>query len=95
MGDLTGNYIWLLFPLYNSGSNKLLNAVALESFSTSTNDEQKPEAQIEKNDEAKASTQEDTEEKSSNAGGKATYFFMLLNRQAYTQAQRRRAENRA
>jgi hypothetical protein len=86
MGDLTGDYIWLLFPLCSSGSNRLLNAVALEAFSTRTNDEQKPEAQPEKNDAAKASNQEGTEQTSLIANGKATYFFSLLNRQAYAQA---------
>ena len=86
MGDLTGDYIWLLFPLCSSGSNKLLNVVALEAFSTSSSDEQKPEAQPEKNNMARASNQEDTEEKSSNASGKATYFFRLLSGQAYAQA---------
>ena len=86
IGDLTGDYIWLLFPLCSPGSNKLLNIVALEAFSTSSSDEQKPEAQPEKNNMARASNQEDTEEKSSNTNGKATYFFRLLRRQAYAQA---------
>ena len=86
MGDLTGDYIWLLFPLCSLGSNRLLNAIALEAFSTRTNDEQRPEAQLEKNDTAEASTQENTEEKSSTASEKATYFFRLLSRQAYAQA---------
>ena len=57
----------------------------MEAFSTRTNDEQKPEAQLEKNYVAKASSQEDTAEQSSTVSGKATYFFRLLNRQAYTQ----------
>ncbi len=95
MGDLTGDYIWLLFPLMQFGIKQTAECVALEAFSTSSSDEQKPEAQLEKNNMARASNQEDTEEKSSNASGKATYFFRLLSGQAYTQAQRRRAENRA
>ncbi len=86
MGDLTGDYIWLLFPLCSLGSSRLINAIALEAFSTGTNDEQKPETQLEKNDKVTVSNQEDTEERSSNANGKATYFFRLLNRQAYAQA---------
>ena len=86
MGDLTGDYIWLLFPFHSSGSNRLLNAVALEAFSTSANDEQKPEAQPEKTDTTEASNEEDTEEKGSIASGKATYFFRILSRQAYAQA---------
>ena len=63
IGDLTGDYIWLQFPLCGSGLNRLLNAVALEAFSTSTDDEQKPEAQPEKNDSTGALNEEDTEEK--------------------------------
>ena len=86
MGDLTGDYVWLLFPLCSSRSNRLLNAVALEAFSTRTNNGQKPEAQLEKNDTAMASNQENAEEKGSTSSGKATYFFRLLNRHAFTQA---------
>jgi hypothetical protein len=32
MGNLTGSYTWLLFPISNSQSGKLTNAVALEAF---------------------------------------------------------------
>ena len=51
VGDVTGDYIWLQFPLCGSGLNTMLNAVALEAFvqqAPTTN--KKPEAQPEKND---------------------------------------------
>ncbi|MGD0643825.1 MAG: hypothetical protein ABSA75_02855 [Candidatus Bathyarchaeia archaeon] len=85
MGDLTGDYVWLQFPLCGSGSNRLLNAVALEAFSTSANDEQIPEVQAKKSDSTEASNEDDTEEKGSTSSGKATYFFRILSRQAYAQ----------
>lgn len=86
MGDLTGDYIWLLFPFFSSGSNRPLNAVGLEAFSTSTSNEKGLEVQSEKNDASEASNEEDIEEKSSTANGMATYFFRILGRQAYAQA---------
>jgi hypothetical protein len=86
MGNLTGDYIWLLFPFFSSGSNRPLNAVGLEAFLTSASNEKRPEAQPEKNDATEASSEEDIEEKSSTESGKATYFFRILGRQAYAQA---------
>ena len=38
MGDLTGSYIWLLFPLRNAKTGRPSNAVALEAFSASQGD---------------------------------------------------------
>ena len=34
MGDLTGTYIWMLFPLLNPGTNRLSNTIALEAFNS-------------------------------------------------------------
>jgi hypothetical protein len=45
MGDLTGSYTWLLIPLRQAGSNRLNNAVALESFITKDDSQEKEEAQ--------------------------------------------------
>jgi hypothetical protein len=85
MGDISGDYIWLQFPLCASGSKRLLNAVALEAFSANANNEQKPETQPQKNNSTVASPEEDSEEKGSISNGKATYFFRILSRQAYAQ----------
>ena len=40
MGDLTGTYIWMLFPLLNPGTNRLSNTIALEAFNTQDNTEE-------------------------------------------------------
>jgi hypothetical protein len=45
MGDLTGSYTWLLIPLRHAGSNRLNNAVALESFITKDDSQEKEEDQ--------------------------------------------------
>jgi len=52
MGDLTGEYLWFLVPIYSSNSKEPGNAVAME-----------------------ATTGE--------GGGKATYFFRMVSREAY------------
>ncbi len=52
LGDLTGEYIWFLIPMYNIDTTILGNAVAMEAIS-------------------------------SEGGGKATYFFKILNREDY------------
>lgn len=56
MGDLTGEYMWFLMPIYGESQKEYGNAVAME---------------------ATESTGEET-------GGKATYFFKLVNRKDYT-----------
>ena len=83
LGDLTGDYIWLQFPLCDSGSNRLLNAVALEAFSASANDKQEPGTKPEKNDSTEVLDEDAIEEISSTTSGKATYFFRILSRQTY------------
>ncbi len=47
MGDLTGTYIWMLFPLLNPGTNRLSNTIALEAFNTIDNTEENKEHQTE------------------------------------------------
>ena len=85
LGDLTGEYIWLLVPLCRLGSSRPLNAVALEAFSTSANEEQEPEPKPQKDDSTETLNEEDTETGTSPSSGKATYFFRILSRQTYTQ----------
>lgn len=80
MGDLTGSYMWMLVPLLDD-SGKLANAVALEAFSTSASDA--PNIQTEPEDPEIETNEENTNEKETASGGKATYFFKILNQSNY------------
>jgi len=87
MGDLTGSYIWLLFPLRDAKTGKLSNAVALEAFSASQDNAQDQE----KGETEKASLEENTDQKGTieeetSASGKATYFFRIKPRRDYALA---------
>jgi len=53
LGDLTGEYIWFLIPIYSTDPDAPGNAVAMEASSTE------------------------------GSGGKATYFFRIVNRKDY------------
>ncbi|MFQ3619797.1 MAG: hypothetical protein SNJ78_02520 [Spirochaetales bacterium] len=55
LGDLTGEYLWFLIPIYNEDSTKAGNAVAMEAGSTE-------------------------------GGGRATYFFKIVDRSLYRSA---------
>lgn len=77
MGDLTGSYVWLIVPLLTS--NKLANAVALEAFSTTD----APDIETEPILVEKEPDEESADETEPPKGGKATYFFMILNRSDY------------
>jgi hypothetical protein len=87
MGDLTGSYIWLLFPLRDVKTGKLSNALALEAFSASQDnaqDQEEGETEV-------ASPEENTGEQGANGGetfasGKATYFFRMKPRRDYVLA---------
>lgn len=74
MGDLTGNYLWLLIPIY--GTNHAYgNAIALEatklSFAEST--------------ETESTNGEVTEDNAgAETGGNATYFFRVAGRNEYS-----------
>lgn len=52
LGDLTGEYIWFLIPIYSTNPEEPGNAVAMEAIS-------------------------------GEGGGKATYFFRIVNRKEY------------
>ncbi|MGO8806767.1 MAG: hypothetical protein ACLQO7_09250, partial [Candidatus Bathyarchaeia archaeon] len=72
MGDLTGTYTWLLFPLLDPATGKFENTVALEAFNSQEHKEQQtqtPDSEID--DELNQKTEED---KKTAATG-ATYFF--------------------
>jgi hypothetical protein len=75
MGDLTGSYVWLLFPIHDADGGRLLNAVAMEAFTTNNNPEQKQDTT--------APAAEETQTKTQANSGKATYFFRFMDRNAY------------
>ncbi len=86
MGDLTGSYTWLLFPLNNAGTSRLSNAVALEAFVTQSNkqENEKPGTATENLEPEEKSEQNSTEDQASAAAG-ATYFFRIMGRKEYAQ----------
>jgi len=87
MGDLTGTYIWMMFPLLNSGTNRLSNIIALEAFNTQDNTGENKKQQN-SSENAVSETEEETrqnidEQKSATTG--ATYFFRTMGRKEYAQ----------
>ncbi len=83
MGDLTGSYVWMLVPMLND-SGKLANAVALEAFSTKANDT--PDIETEPKNPKRETKEESSSENEPSSGGKATYFFKILNQSNYLKA---------
>ena len=84
MGNLTGSYTWLLFPLRDSNSNRLSNTVAMEAFNNLKDQEnQKQQAATENED-----TLEDKQLSENNAVATkgATYLFRIMGQKEYTQA---------
>ncbi|HTY75872.1 MAG TPA: hypothetical protein VMD05_09950, partial [Candidatus Nanoarchaeia archaeon] len=86
MGNLTGTYIWMLFPLLNPDTNKPSNTIALEAFNTQEKpektEEQAPEnTPIEAEDESDQN--QDEQQKLATTG--ATYFFRAMGRKDYGQ----------
>jgi len=87
MGDLTGTYIWMMFPLLKSGTNRLNNTIAIEAFNTQDNTGENKEQQS--SSENAVSEEEETsqnlygEQKPAATG--ATYFFRTMGRKEYTQ----------
>ena len=78
MGDLTGTYIWMLFPLLNPGTNRLSNTIALEAFNTQEDTKENMDAEI-----GETNQTQDEEQKSATTG--ATYFFKETGREEYSQ----------
>ncbi len=85
MGDLTGSYVWLLVPLLNASGN-LENAVAFEAFSMKSNDALKTVTEPNDAEVEGEPKEEITNEKETSTGGKATYFFRLLDKSNYLKA---------
>jgi hypothetical protein len=87
MGDLTGTYIWMMFPLLNPGTNRLSNTIAIEAFNAQDNIGEK-EKQQNSSENAVSETEEETsqnpdEQKPATTG--ATYFFRIMGRKEYAQ----------
>ena len=76
IGDLTGMYTWLLFPLVSPGTNRLSNMVAIEAFNDAENTGQTNS----KNEET-----EQSEAKKESAATGATYFFRIMDKREYAQ----------
>jgi len=88
MGDLTGTYIWMMFPLLNSGTNRLSNTIAIEAFNTQkkTGEDKKQQMSLENTAseiEEEPSQNPNEEQKPATTG--ATYFFRTMGRKEYTQ----------
>jgi hypothetical protein len=85
MGDLTGTYIWMLFPLLNPGTNRLSNTIALEAFNTIDTEENKKPTQENKDSETEEETNQPQDEGQKPATTGATYFFRETGRKEYSQ----------
>jgi hypothetical protein len=86
MGDLTGTYIWMLFPLLNPGTNTLSNTIALEAFNTlDSREENKKTTQENKDSETGGENNQTPDEKQKPATTGATYFFRETGRKEYSQ----------
>jgi hypothetical protein len=76
LGELTGTYTWLLFPLLDPATGKFGNTVALEAF----NSQESREQQIQAID---SGTEDKLNQKTAATG--ATYFFKTKKRETYAQ----------
>jgi hypothetical protein len=86
MGDLTGTYIWMLFPLLNPGTHRLSNTIALEAFNTQDNAEENKDQPTENTDsETGIETNQNPDEGQKPATKGATYFFRATERKEYSQ----------
>jgi hypothetical protein len=76
LGELTGNYTWLLFPLVDGATKRFCNTIALEAFNNGGNREQS-------GSETEETNQNQEDEKLATTG--ATYFFRAIGRKEYPQ----------
>ncbi|HUK85501.1 MAG TPA: hypothetical protein VLU95_06545 [Candidatus Acidoferrum sp.] len=85
MGDLTGTYIWILFPLLNPGTNRLSNTIALEAFNTQDNLEENKTQPKNKDSEVQEDLHQNGVEEPKKGSTGATYFFKAVRRKEYAQ----------
>jgi hypothetical protein len=84
MGNLTGSYTWMLFPLREPNLNRLSNTIVMEAFNNLKDPEnQNPQATIENED---TIGDEKQNENNSAATAGATYLFQLMEQKEYSQA---------
>jgi hypothetical protein len=86
MGDLTGTYMWLLFPLVKAGTSRLDNVVALEAFNIQGDSEGKQQPKELSNSETSQDSDQNPDSEQTSASTGATYFFRLTSRNTYPQA---------
>lgn len=85
MGDLTGEYTWLLFPLNIAQSNRLSNTVALEAFIAQDNTQETKLQQIKTAEEPEDQNQQANDQSQTPSTVGATYFFRMMSRKEYAQ----------
>jgi hypothetical protein len=87
MGDLTGTYIWMMFPLLNPETNRLSNTIAIEAFNTqdSAEENKKQQSISEKVVSETEETIQNIGEEQKPATTGATYFFRTMGRKEYPQ----------
>ena len=86
MGDLTGTYIWILFPLLRLGTNRLSNTIVLEAFNIQDNtEENKEQTNSNIDSETVMETNQTPNEEQKPATTGATYFFRATGREEYSQ----------
>jgi len=90
MGDLTGDYLWFIIPVYSTNSKDPGNAIILEAGVAPGKGavEKKESGKEEETTEEgaaqqEAETEEEGEGEEAEAAGKATYIFRIVGRQDY------------
>ena len=86
MGDLTGTYIWMMFPLLNQGTSRLSNTIAIEQSTLKTKQEKTVNNRLSRRITVSETDEEtsqniDEEQKPTTTG--ATYFFRIMGRKEY------------
>jgi len=75
MGNLTGTYTWLLFPLVDGATKRFCNTIALEAFNSENREQSDSETE--------EANQNQEDQKPATTG--ATYFFRAISRKEYPQ----------
>jgi len=76
MGDLTGEYIWFLIPIYGAPDKGYGNSIAMEAAEIPGKPKEAEEEKAEGTDETKGTVEKETT-------GKATYLFRMVGRREY------------
>lgn len=99
VGNLTGSYLWFLFPIKNEKLGKLDNAIAFEAFTINDTLEKKeiiPETEglTEPSDSSEVFDKSVQTEAELGKGGKATYIFRIIVQQDYAQIESKELESK-